>query len=303
MKTNLTHKRRFAIFFSLFLLFITYQSAQANKAKSLNNNFIKVYIIDVGQGDSILINLFNKKKILIDTGPKGKFYSFFFKEKRNIINFLNKNNIKKIDQLIISHVHKDHIGGLHSILRNIEINEVLDVGFAFPSKDYENCLKLIEKKKILYKIVRKGFKYSIDNVSIEIISPARFFKHTRSDVNSNSLVIKITYKNISFLFPGDIEKEAEYKILSLKNKLKSTFLKSPHHGSETSNTSEFIRLVQPKAVFISCGKNNIFGHPSQSTLEKYINMKIPVYRTDIHGTIEIITNGITYSINYKKKYK
>ncbi|HEO64344.1 MAG TPA: MBL fold metallo-hydrolase [Spirochaetes bacterium] len=287
---------------SLLIVLITffigsgdYGASQKAKKKSV---FLTVHIIDVGQGDAIYIDLFGRKKVLIDCGPPSRFYKYYYsqKKKRGVRYFVKKFNIKTLDQFIISHPQIDHIGGLSILLKKIKVKEVLDPGYAYPSRYYESILKLIEKKKIKYRIVRRGLKYQLEGVQFEILSPAKLITYTRSNVNANSIVLKVVYKDISFLFTGDIEQETEAMLLSLKDKLKSTFLKAPHHGSETSSTLDFLRLVQPRSVFISCGANNIFGHPSPTTLKRYAKLNIPVYRTDIHGTISIQTNGYTYKI-------
>ncbi len=265
--------------------------------------YLKVYLIDVGQGEAIFIDIFKQYRILIDSGPFKQSNYSFYKKKRGIHYFLNKHNIKVIDQYILSHPHHDHIGGLKKILNSVIIKQVLDPGFAYPSKDYEDCLTIINRKKIPYKIVRRGMKYAYGEVAFEILSPRKLLKFTRSNANNNAIVLKMTYQNISFLFTSDIEQETETLLLPLKNKLRSTFLKVPHQGSQTSSTVEFLKLVNAKAAFISCKKNNIFGHPAPETLKKFKKMNIPIYRTDIHGTIMIKTDGHSYQIKYDKSKK
>ena len=297
---KLTHRWLISLFFILLLFQPASHGLYSSETKA-ETGFLNVYFVDVGQGDAIFIDLFGKKSVLIDSGPPNQFSNFFYKKKKGITRFLNKRGVRKLDLYILSHAHSDHIGGLKRLLKHIKIKSLYDPGFAFASRDYETCLRLVEKQKVDYKIVREGLKQEISGVTFEVLSPKKLFRHTRSDANSNSLVVKMTYKNISFLFPGDIEQEAEYRLLSHKEKLRSTFLKSPHHGSESSNTLDFIKLVQPKAVFISCGKNNIFGHPSAETVKRYEKLKVNVYRTDIHGSVRVKTNGHSYEISHENE--
>ncbi len=298
MKVIYSLQKHFIISLFITTLFWTNnQSIHANKLPSYSKKPLVVYIVNVGQGDAIYIDLFGKKNVMIDAGPFVKYSSYNNSQKKGIYPFLKSSKIKKIDLFVISHPHLDHIGGLKKIILKIPVRKIFDPGYAFASKIYENILILVDKKNIPYQIVRNGLKWNMENVSFEVISPKRIMKHTRSDANSNSIVIRMVYKNISFLFPGDIEKETEYEILGHNNNLRSTFLKSPHHGSDTSNTLEFIHAVQPRAVFISCGKKNIFNHPSPDTLKRYKKLGIPIYRTDIHGTIKVSTDGYTYNIN------
>ena len=297
---SLTHKWIISVAFILLLFHPASHGLYSSDTPS-DSDFINVYFVDVGQGDAIFIDLFGKKSVLIDSGPANIFSNFFYKKKKGIARFLNKKGVRKLDLYILSHAHSDHIGGLKRLLRNMKIKTLYDPGFAFASRDYEACLRLIEQKKVGYKIVRSGLTEKINGVTFEVFSPKKLFRHTRSDANSNSLVVKMTYKNISFLFPGDIEKEAEYSLLSQKEKLRSTFLKSPHHGSESSNTLDFIKMIQPEAVFISCGKNNIFGHPSAETLKRYEKLKVNVYRTDLHGSVRVKTNGQSYEISHENE--
>lgn len=160
------------------------------------------------------------------------------------------------------------------------------------SEEYKNFIELVKEKNINIKIVQQGDVIDIEkDLKIYVLYPFSELKF--DDLNNNSVVAKLVYKNFSMLFTGDIEKEAEDKILERysKNVLKSTVLKIPHHGSKTSLTQEFIDLVSPKIALIGVGKNNNFGHPNEEILERLNNSKVKVFRTDKCGEIEIRTNG------------
>lgn len=268
----------------------------------IENSKIEVTFIDVGQGDSTFINLFSKYYILIDTGPMDH-VDLFFQEhykKRGVKNFLKKNNIKKIDYLIITHPHIDHIGNLYPILKTMKVKNVLDVGIAYPSIYYNRCLELIEQKKINYKIVRKDYHFTLENVNFQVLHPDRIYYNKKKNANLNSLVLKLTYKDIRFLFTGDITSEIEKILVTNKLDLKANFLKAPHQGSEFSNSSLFLEAVQADAVIISSGKFNPFGHPNEKTLKRISKSDAKIYRTDIDGNVQVITDGKNYEIIKEK---
>ncbi len=285
--------------FVLLVILLFYSN---NLLYPVDSSKVNVYIVDVGNGDAIFINIFKKYNILIDSGPISKYNYFSFKKKQGIHYFLNKHKIKNIDLYIITHPHSDHIGGLIPILKKLKIKKIIDPGYAYPSKVYYNTLKMIEEKQIKYRVARRGMIFNFDNVSFEVLSPHKIIRNAYSSANANSIVVKMIYKDISFLFTGDIEKETEYLLTLLKDKLSSTFIKAPHQGSDTSNTMDFLKLVSPKVVFISCEANKI-NNPSPLVLGRYKTLKSIVYRTDIHGTINLKTNGKSYSIKTEKKEK
>lgn len=282
---------------------------------------LSIHMIDVGQGEAILIDLFGRKQILIDTGPQESFYGKNGKKKCCYSgNGKFKAFIKTfpiIHQLILTHPHSDHIGSLawliqrsaqrytsqESSSQRFSIGEILDVGLV-PSSEtleyYAHCLKLIEEKKIPYRIARKGLSYWIEGVHFEFLSPSLIlpFQSDRDNwLNNHSLVLKVRYKNTSFLFTADIGKNIEKQLIdSEKTKLHATILKSAHQGSKDSNSLEWIHKVNPKAVIISAGKGNSHKHPHSETLSRYKKENIPVFRTDQHGIISIHSNGEAYKI-------
>lgn len=249
---------------------------------------LKIFVIDVGQGDSIFILTPSGKKMLIDGGDKygGKF---------GAVPFLKKNGINHLDIVVPSHPHADHAGGLPEVLKTFKVDTVLDSGQAHTPNFYKNFLALIEKNRVKYKVVRAGdildFK---DGVVANILGPSEpLLDGTNSDANNNSIVMKLVYKDFSMLFVGDAEKEAEERLLSAGVDLESDILKVGHHGSKTSTSPNFLEAVNPKIAVISSGKRNNFGHPSPVTLERLKGAGIKVLRTDEKGTILIETDGRT----------
>ncbi len=260
----------------------------------LASNLI-VNFIDIGQGDSELIQLPDGKNILIDAGDR--------EASQKLLTFFKDRKIKKLDLVIISHPHLDHYGGLLGVIKEIPVTQVYDSGAPTSSTTYLTLLKKFSEKKTKFTIVRKGqdFNFS-DNIKLKIISPEDpLLKNTKSDANNASIVAKLTYNKVSFLFTGDIENEVQEKILSQsKNDLKADILKVAHHGSRYTSSKEFLDTVNPKVAVISSGQGNSYNHPHQETLERLSANKIKLYRTDMQGDIVITSNGETYDIKTNK---
>jgi competence protein ComEC len=260
------------------------------KALSPPSQILEVTFLDVGQGDSIFIQFPRKGNILIDGGSAWREYD---SGERVIAPFLRKKGIKRVDLIVLSHPHLDHVGGLIYVIKNFKIGLILSNGQMHNSYTYQKFLETVKKKNIPYKIGRWGQKIEgYKGVEIYILHPREpLIKNTNSDLNNNSLVIKLTYKKISFLFTGDIEREAESDLLRLGEILKSTVLKVPHQGSRTSSTEEFLEAVKPKIAVISVGKKNRFHHPHSLALKRLKKFGIKVYRTDKDGAVIMTTTG------------
>lgn len=257
-----------------------------------------VTFLNVGQGDSILITTPGKKNILIDGGTVPKQWSTFDAGKRVVAPYLRKKGIRKLDLVAATHPDMDHIGGLISVLKHVKIEKFLDSGIISATQTYEELLKLIENKKIRYEIAEQGGLNIDPSITFEILSPlsAKF-----TDENDNSIVIKLTYGKISFLFTGDISQSAEkLYVQKYGDKLKSTVLKAAHHGSKNSSSISFLNYVRPEVAVISCGKNNPFGHPAKEALSRLEEIGAKIYRTDQNGNITIRTDGEKYSTSTAK---
>lgn len=259
---------------------------------------LTVTFLDVGQGDSILITTPGKKNVLIDGGTIPKEWSTFDAGKNVVVPYLKKKGIKKLDIVIATHPDLDHIGGLIAVLKNIPIDTFLDSGIISTTQTYEDLLKLVSKKKIKYKIAEQG-EYKIDpSIKFDILSPIGDI--STDDPNNNSIVIRLGYGKIIFMFTADIGEIAEMQyIKKCGDKLKSTILKVAHHGGKNSNSVLFLNYAMPSLAIISCGKNNPFGHPTDEVLKRLKETGIAVYRTDENGTITINTDGEKYTVRKK----
>lgn len=227
------------------------------------NPTLKIYFIDIGQGDSTLIVTPKNKKILID-GGEGKTNVLF--------QYLLDRRINKIDYIIISHFDGDHCNGLIEIIEKMRVENIVMSKQSKESEEYKKILEIIKQKNIKVSSVKAEDKIIIEkNLYIKILNPAEKFEF--QDLNNNAIVAKLVYKNFSMLFTGDIEKAEENLAKKYKNELKSTILKVAHHGSKTSTSEEFLKYVEPQIALIGVGENNKFGHPNQITIEKLKNIR------------------------------
>lgn len=235
---------------------------------------LRIYFIDVGQGDSTLIRIPQNKTILIDGG--GSANSEFDVGEKTLLPYLLDRGITKLDYIMISHFDQDHVGGLLTVMQEIKVKNAI-IGKQYEScENYEKFVKIVKEKKINVEVVEAGQRINIEkNLYFDILWPSSENMISDNAINNNSLVCKLTYKNFSILFTGDIEELAEEKILEEVNNnlLKSDVLKVAHHGSNTSSTQEFIEKVDPKIALIGVGENNKFGHPNGDVLNRFNELR------------------------------
>lgn len=258
-----------------------------------NNNELKIIFLDVGQGGSSLIIFPNQRTMLIDGGEHD--------QSNYILSVLEEYDIEKIDTVVATHPHSDHIGGLLGIIQNVAIDKIYDSGQEHNTQTFENYLDLIESKKIPFKLARENIEMEeIDpQVNIKILNPPKsLFNGTRNEINDNSVVLKLTYGNFSILFTGDIGKLPERKLVDNKNIKNIDILKIGHHGSKYSSTKAFLKSVNPQIAVILVGENNGYGHPHLEALERIENQESVqhILRTDIDGTVVLTTDGNQYTI-------
>ena len=260
---------------------------------------LRIFFIDVGQGDSTLIITPDKKTVLIDGGGSD---SFDVGEKV-LLPYLLDRRILKIDYVLISHFDTDHCGGILTIMEKVKVKNIIISEQAEHSENYERFKKLMIHKKIRLIEVKKGDKIKIGRYSEFKILFQTSRLLSENPLNNNSIVAQFNYNNFKMLFTGDIEKLAEQQILKTeKAEIRADILKVAHHGSKTSSIPEFIKAVRPKIALIGVGKNNTFGHPNQQTIKNLENIKCRIYRTDLQGEI-IIKIDQKGRMNVKSKLK
>jgi len=250
------------------------------------DKYLHVYFMDVGQGDSIYVRYMNKQDILIDGGPNEKVLF----ELGRAMPFWDH----KIELVILTHPHSDHIAGLIEVIKKYDIEKIIMTDATHTSNEYLEFLKVIKEKNIPVQIISDIQSISIDNnLSLNMIWPKESFKDKKIDnLNNTSIVALLKYDQFNVLLTGDIETEVQEKIIKEnKDKISNiNILKVAHHGSE-KNLQSFIKIANPDIGVISVGKNNQFHHPSDATIKNLDKYNVKVLRTDENGTIEIISNG------------
>lgn len=264
-----------------------------NNKSLLTSDDVSIHYIDVGQGDCELI-LDHGKTVLIDAGEVDK--------GNVVVRYLKSLGIKKIDLFIGTHPHTDHIGGFLTVAKNFDIDRIIipeiPENMIPTTSTYKNFLKLIKEKKISVDRAEMGKHYKIGEGSLNILGP---IGKSYTEINDWSVAARYVYKDTSFLFCGDMEKESEKDLLSSNQLIKSDVLKLNHHGSKTSNTKKFLDAVAAKIFVIEVGKDNTYNHPSAEVMKRLKDAKI--YRTDCDGTIVISTDGKKIDIKSQKERK
>lgn len=255
------------------------------------SNELRVHYIDVGQGDSILIQNENAA-ILIDGGTR--------QSANELVKYIKSQGVNTLNYVIATHPHEDHIGGLDDAINNFEVEHVMMPKKSASTKVFSDLASAIKSKNLKAEAPEVGKSIKLADMKLTTLAP---INDNYEEVNDFSIVLKLDYKNTSFLFTGDSEKIAEADILSTNANLKSDVLKVGHHGSSTSTSELFLNKVNPKYAILSLGKDNTYGHPHKETLEALNKNNSIVYRTDRNGTITAISNGNNISFQVQKGYE
>ena len=255
------------------------ESNEETSVSTFSGDTLRVNYIDVGQGDSIFIQLPNKETMLIDAGEAY--------EADNVINYLNNLGIKKIDYVVGTHPHTDHIGGLEEVINTFDIGSIYMPRASSTSKTYEDLLTTISNKGLKIKTAKSGVVVlDDDNLKLEFIAPN---SDSYSELNNYSAVLKLTYLDNTFLFMGDAETLSEDEITY---DVDADVIKVGHHGSDSSSGIEFVKKVSPEYAIIMVGEGNSYNHPYQSIIDRYESVGAKVLRTDLDGNIVCDSDGV-----------
>lgn len=268
-------------------LFNQNNNKNQNDYINTNNDLLKVHYLDVGQGDSIFVELPNNETMLIDAAESY--------QSENIINYLKNLNYQKIDYVIGTHPHTDHIGGLKDIINTFEIGKIYMPKVISTTKTYESLLMAIKDKNLKINTAKAGTSIiDTDTLKINILAPNNSIY---TELNNYSVVTKITYGTTKFLFMGDAEKLSENEI---KENVTADVIKIGHHGSNTSSSIDFIKKVNAKYGIISVGLNNKYNLPKEETITNWENSGTKIYLTSTNGTIRASSDGTNIKIESEK---
>ena len=251
---------------------------------------LRIHFVDVNQGDCTSIETPMKKTILVDGG--GSESKDFDVGENILVPYILDRGYTKIDYIIVSHMDQDHVGGLLSVIQEIEVKNIVISKQSKDSDNFEKLMKLINNKKINLILVNMGDKVKIEkDLYFDILWPDDRNFIEENPLNNNSIVCKLNYKKFSILFSGDIEEIAEKRILERYKEnlqlLNATIFKVPHHGSKTSSSEDFIKEIKSNISLIGVGKENRFGHPNDEVIERLEKYGNKIYRTDNMGEISI----------------
>ncbi len=272
-------------------LFVSNSAFAGEQVDKVDNPTVELFFLDVGQGDAILVHTKDEKNLLVDTGPPSA--------KALLLSRLNSLGVNHLDGLLVTHPHADHMGNAVAIIKTVPTRAIFDPGYQHTTQTYDNFLREIETRSIRYVQPREGMNISLGkHVVMEVLGPQTpLLAGTRSDANSNSVIVRLVAGKTRILLTGDAEEETESQLLGLDpSRLQSDVLKVAHHGSKYATSSHFLSVVSPKAAVISCGKNNKYGHPASETLDRLKQGAIEVLLTNKHGEITLTTDGKNYAI-------
>lgn len=246
---------------------------------------VEIRVVDVGQGDGIIIKGPDGLVAVMDAGHGSGGLK--------IADELRRMGSSKIDYAILSHAHLDHLGGFLRLMKKVQIDKVVDPGFPHVGKTYKRFLKMVEDQGVPYVVARRGMEISLGaGATLAILAPEEpLLRGTRSDPNANTIVARLNYGEICMVFTGDAELPTEDRLLDSKQDIRCPILKVAHHGSAHSTSERWLDRVQPELAVISAGRRNKYGHPAPETIRRLEAVGARIYRTDLHGTVSIRTDG------------
>lgn len=285
------YKRSIQLLLAVMILLIGLP-AHSMTSFAANPDKMEVHFIDVGQGDATLI-ICGDHAMLIDAGDDSKGTA--------IQNYLNKQKIKTLDYLILTHPDSDHIGGAPVIITKFEITKVFVSNYEKDNKTYQKLIQALDHKRLKYTTPQVGTEYALGTATITILAPNDEY----DDPNDASIALIVRNGDNTFLFTGDAGADAEEDILDNEIDISADVYKVGHHGSKYSTSEEFLEAVSPEYAVISCAEGNTYGHPHAETLNTLRTNGVKVYRTDEEGTIIAVSDGkeITFNVPASETWK
>lgn len=246
-----------------------------------------VHFLDVGQADSILVESAGHA-MLVDGGNNG--------DASAVVDYLKKQGVKRLDAIVGTHPHEDHIGGLDAVIKEFEVGTVYLPKVTTTTRTFQDVVAAMKDRGLSASAPRPDDSFRLGDAACTVLAPE---SDRYDDLNNYSIVIRVGYGETSFLLTGDAEAASEEEMLGSGRELSVTVLKVGHHGSNSSTSAAFLRRVKPRYAVISVGRDNTYGHPARSTMLRLKDLGIPVYRTDENGTIVATSDGRAVTFNTK----
>lgn len=246
---------------------------------------LSIRVLDVGQGDAILLETPTGKNILIDAGPGANLELL----KRQ----LERLQLRALSLVVASHPHEDHIGNMPWVIDTYPVRAYTDPGTLHTTENFRLLMERLVARKVPVREARRGQRYKLgDDLYLDVLMPRDpLLRETRSDLNNNSVVMRLIYRGFSMLFTGDAEIEAEARMIDDAILQPTSVLKVGHHGSFSSTSPALLDRLKPRLAVASCGLNNDYGHPHGKTLRVLESRNVPLFRTDQDGQVQLITDG------------
>lgn len=256
---------------------------------------LALHLLDVGQGDAIAVRTPGGHWVMVDAGPAGTSGDA---GQRVVGPYLARQGVRRIEVFVLSHAHRDHVGGGASVVSRFPVGLALDPGEPFAESGYDAWLEMLAARGSRWRVARAGDAWELDGVTFRVVHPPATWSHRGHDLNEDSIVLEVTYGPFRALLTGDAGFPAE-SALAVAGDGPVSLLKVGHHGSRGSTAEAFLAAIAPQAAVISVGRNG-YGHPAPLTLQRLAAARVPVWRTDRDGTVRVTTDGRTFTVTGRR---